>query len=94
MVTLSEKVANMVSTKVSVIMPSYNKEAFIGKSIKSILNQSFADFELIIIDDCSTDSSVDIIKGFQDERIRFYQNETNIGIAANRNKGIVNFLKI
>lgn len=74
--------------RVSVIMPSYNKEKYIAKSIKSILNQTYRDFELLIIDDVSTDSSVEIIRSFDDPRIRFYQNEQNVGMAANRNIGI------
>lgn len=74
--------------RVSVIMPSYNKEKYIAKSIASILNQTYKDFELLIIDDVSTDSSVDIIQSFDDKRIRFYQNKQNVGMAANRNIGI------
>lgn len=74
-----------MSPKVSVIMPSYNKEPYIAKSIESILNQTYRDFELIIIDDVSTDNSVEVIKRFSDERIVFMQNETNLGIAENRN---------
>lgn len=74
--------------RVSVIMPSYNKEKYIARSITSILNQTYRDFELLIIDDASTDGSVEIIRSFDDERIRFYQNEENVGMAANRNIGI------
>ncbi|MBD5395930.1 MAG: glycosyltransferase [Lachnospiraceae bacterium] len=73
---------------VSVIMPSYNKEKYIAASIESVLNQTFKDFELIIIDDASIDSSVDIIKRYHDSRIRFYQNDENMGIARSRNKAI------
>lgn len=76
--------------KVSVIMPSFNKEKYISKSIESILNQTFKDLELLIIDDASTDKSVDIIKNYQDSRIRFFQNKSNIGIAATRNVGLKN----
>lgn len=74
--------------KVSIIMPSYNKEKYIVKSINSILNQTFVDWELIIIDDCSTDGSVECIKKNQDYRILFYQNEKNIGIANVRNHAL------
>lgn len=76
------------SPKVSVIMPSYNKAGYITESINSILSQTWEDFELIIIDDCSTDNSVEVIKTAKDPRIRFYRNSENIGIAANRNKGL------
>lgn len=74
--------------KVSVIMPSYNKAHYIAKSIESILNQTYADWELIIIDDVSTDDSVKIIQSFMDERIIFKVNERNVGIAENRNRAI------
>ena len=74
--------------KVSIIMPSYNKEKFIGFTIESILRQSFEDFELIVIDDCSADGSVSVVKAFHDSRIWLYQNEKNVGIPANRNRGI------
>ncbi len=57
------------SSKVSVIMPSYNSTKFIRESIISVLNQSYQNFELIIIDDCSSDESLSIINEFSDERI-------------------------
>lgn len=78
----------MHNPKISVIMPSYNKGEYIKLSIESILNQSMKDFELIIIDDCSSDDSIDIISSFSDKRIRFFKNEKNIGMAATRNKGV------
>lgn len=78
----------MYNPKVSVIMPSYNKEKYIAASIESVLAQTFQNFELIIIDDASTDNSVAIICKYQDKRIRFFQNNTNIGIAQNRNRAL------
>lgn len=74
--------------KVSIIMPSYNKEKYIAKAIESVINQTYKDWELIIIDDMSTDNSVEIIKTFTDDRIVFLQNEKNIGMAANRNRAL------
>ncbi len=74
--------------KISVIMPVYNGERYLKEAIDSILCQSFRDFEFIIIDDGSKDSSADIVKGYTDERIRFYQNESNMGVARTLNKGI------
>lgn len=74
--------------KVSVIMPAYNAEKFIAEAIRSILNQSFTDFEFIIIDDCSTDKTVQIINSFDDKRICFIKNGTNQGVANTLNKGI------
>ena len=75
---------------VSVITPAYNAEKYIAESIESILNQTFGDFELIIIDDCSTDKTYDIISEYakKDSRIIALKNEKNLGIAGNRNKGI------
>ena len=75
---------------VSVIMPSYNHEKFISTAIRSVLNQSFSDFELIIIDDASQDNSKEIIKNFKekDNRIRTIFHNKNKGIARTLNEGI------
>lgn len=75
--------------KVSIIMPSFNKEKYISKSIESILDQTYKDWELLVIDDASIDKSVEIIKSYHDSRIRFFQNKSNIGIAATRNIGLL-----
>ena len=64
---------------ISVCMPNHNYEKFIRESIESVLNQTYDNFELIIIDDCSTDNSVNIIKSYKDPRIKFYQNDFNLG---------------
>lgn len=74
---------------VSVVMPNYNGEDFIGQSISSVLAQTYSNWELIICDDCSTDSSLDLIAGFKDSRIRPpLRLETNQGAAVARNKAI------
>lgn len=73
---------------VSVIMPTYNAERLIAASIQSALNQSYKSWELIIIDDCSTDRTADIIKGFSDTRIHYYKCDKNLGVAQARNLGI------
>ncbi len=70
---------------VSIIMPSYNTRNYIGQSIESVLNQSYTNWELIIIDDCSTDNSESVIKKFKDHRIHFYKNTSNVGAAISRN---------
>lgn len=75
--------------KVSVIMPLYNKEKFVAKAIRSVLNQTMQDFELIVVDDCSTDSSLDIVRAIKDTRIRILQNESNSGVSATSNRGIM-----
>lgn len=74
--------------KVSVVITSYNYDKYIKDAIESILNQSYSDFELVIIDDCSTDNSVEIIKQFEDERIKFIQNEENLGLKSSMQKAI------
>ncbi|MDD2273215.1 MAG: glycosyltransferase [Desulfuromonadaceae bacterium] len=73
---------------VSVILPIYNKAPFLREAISSILSQSFQDFELIIVDDKSTDNSVAIAEEFNDRRIRFFNNTRNMGQANTLNNGI------
>lgn len=75
---------------VSIIMPSYGSEKFISKSIDSVLLQTYDNWELIIIDDCSPDESNKIIKEYlsKDSRIKFVKLEKNSGAAVARNKGI------
>lgn len=73
---------------ISVILPVYNTEKYIKEAIESILNQSFSDFEFIIIDDGSTDKTSDIIKSIKDNRIVLLQNTINLGNFPSRNKGI------
>ena len=65
---------------ISVLMCVYNCEDYIEKSIKSIVNQTYKNFELIIINDGSTDSTVEKIKAFKDERIKIYDNDGNKGL--------------
>ncbi|MFV5684499.1 glycosyltransferase family 2 protein [Flavobacterium sp. GB2R13] len=71
----------------SVIIPLFNKEKFIELTLKSVLNQTFIDFEILIINDGSTDNSAQIIKGFDDPRIRYFYKE-NAGVSSARNDGI------
>lgn len=73
---------------VSVIMPSYNGGKYIKEAIESVLAQTYENFELLIIEDCSTDNSVKYIKEYQDSRIRLIINETNRGVAYSTNRGI------
>lgn len=72
---------------VSVVMPVYNAAPFLEEAIKSVLRQSFKDFEFILINDGSTDESGNIIKGFEDERISYHY-QPNAGVAATLNAGI------
>jgi len=73
---------------VTVLMPVYNAEKYVGEAIESILNQTFTDFEFLIIDDGCTDKTVDIISSYIDRRIRLVQNGKNIKLIATLNKGI------
>lgn len=74
--------------KVTVLMPVYNGELYLKEAIESILNQSFKDFEFLIINDGSTDSSEEIIKSYRDSRIRLVNNERNLRLIATLNKGL------
>ena len=73
---------------VSICIPSYNCGAFIGKAIQSVLDQTYQDFEIIVIDDCSTDNSEEVVKSFKDPRIKFFKNEKNLGMVPNTNKAL------
>lgn len=74
---------------VSIIMPSYNTAGFIEETIESVLNQTYTDWELIIVDDCSSDNTDEIIKKYlSDERIKYFKNEKNSGAAVSRNKAL------
>ncbi len=73
---------------ISVCLPVFNGEKFLLEAIGSVLEQTYSNFELVIIDDCSTDASVEIIESFarMDERIRFYRNTSRLGLFANYNE--------
>ena len=74
---------------VSVIMSNYNTpEEYLRASIESVLNQTYSNFEFIIIDDCSTDASLDIIRSYKDERIVVLENSQNLGITKSLNQGL------
>ena len=78
----------MVDGLVSIIMPSWNTGRFIAESIKSVLKQTYQNWELLIVDDCSTDNTDEIVAGFNDKRIRYFKNEKNSGAAITRNRAI------
>lgn len=74
---------------VSIIMPSYNTGRYIEESIKSVLTQTYASWELIIVDDCSTDNTDEIVRPFlKDARIKYFKNEKNSGAALTRNRAM------
>jgi len=76
--------------KVSILIPVYNTQDFIAESIESILNQTYRDFELVIVDDCSTDNTYSICQRYasSDSRIKLFRNEKNLGMMRNWNYGI------
>ncbi len=69
----------MTNPSITIVMPVYNAEQFVAEAIQSILSQTFTSFEFIIIDDCSTDNSLQIIKSFADERIVIIESVINQG---------------
>jgi glycosyltransferase involved in cell wall biosynthesis len=75
--------------KITVLMSVYNDERYLKKSVDTILNQTFTDFEFIIINDGSTDSTLDILKMYSDPRIRIITNAEQIGLSKSLNKGLL-----
>jgi glycosyltransferase involved in cell wall biosynthesis len=73
---------------VSVCIPLYNSEKHIGETIRSVLDQSFEEFEIIVIDDASTDRSIEVVRSFSDARIAIHENSTNIGAGPNFNRSL------
>ena len=75
---------------VSVVMPAYNAEKYIGEAIRSVQSQTYANWNLLVIDDCSTDHTADVVRAFvnTDDRIRLFQNTHNLGAAKTRNRGV------
>lgn len=78
--------------KLAVLMPSYNAAAYLKESIDSILNQTFADFDLYVYDDCSNDDTKELISGYKDTRLFYRKNLVNSGIAKTLNKGLEELL--
>src|SRR5262245_55227910 len=76
------------SPKVTVVIPVYNREKYVAAAIESILAQTFSNFELLVIDDGSTDGSREVIQSFRDLHVHLVCNETNLGIPRTRNRGI------
>lgn len=80
----------MVTPIVSVVMPVYNGSRYLREAMDSILNQTFTDFELLVVNDGSTDDSEDIVLSYNDARICYLKNERNSGICVTLNKGLDN----
>ncbi|MEA5602290.1 glycosyltransferase family 2 protein [Nostoc sp. UHCC 0252] len=77
-----------MNPKVSVIIPAYNTEAYIAKAIESALEQTLNDIEVIIVDDGSSDQTVEVAKSFSDQRLKVIVNQQNLGAAAARNRAL------
>lgn len=78
----------MIDGLVSIIMPSWNTAKWIAESIESVINQTYQKWELIIVDDCSTDNTDNVVASFDDKRIVYLKNESNSGAALTRNKAL------
>jgi len=76
--------------KVSVIIPTFNRSKLLIEAVQSVLNQTFQDFEILIIDDGSTDDTKQRIRDLRESRFRYRRNRVNPGVSASRNKGISN----
>ena len=78
----------MRKLRFSVVISVFNKEGFIGNTIQSVLNQTVQDFEIIVVNDCSTDQSEEEILNISDDRITYHNFKENQGAGATRNKGL------
>lgn len=78
----------MIDGLVSIIMPSWNTARWIGESIESVISQTYKNWELIIVDDCSTDNTDEIVAYYKDPRIKYLKNGKNSGAALTRNRAI------
>jgi len=76
------------SVKVTIVIPVYNREKYIVAALESVLAQTFTDFELLVIDDGSTDRSVALARSYGDPRMRLVCHTTNLGVAKTRNQGL------
>jgi len=85
---MDKDIAMLHAPKVTVLMPVLNAAAYLRQAVESILSQTFSDWELLIVDDASTDDSVALVETFTDERIRLVRNAVNCGVAATLNTGI------
>lgn len=74
--------------KISIITASYNYENYIKETVQSVLSQTYNDWEMIIVDDCSTDNSIDVIKSYNDDRIKLFINKKNLGLKETLKRGI------
>lgn len=74
--------------KISVIIPAYNSSKFIKRVVTSVLLQTYENFELVIVDDCSTDNTVELVESFTDNRIKIVKHQHNTGAGVARQSGL------
>lgn len=74
--------------RVTVLMPTYNVEKYVREAIESVLRQTYSDFVLLVMDDCSTDGTLDVVRTISDPRIRIERNPSNLGLSDNLNRGL------
>ena len=72
----------------SVVIPLYNKEEFVAQTLKSVVGQTYQNFEVVIVNDYSNDNSLDVVKAIDDHRIKIIEHSENKGLSASRNTGI------
>jgi len=73
---------------VSIVLPTYNRANLLERALRSIINQTYSNFEVIVVDDCSKDATEHVVRSFHDERIRYIRHEKNMGAVTARNTGI------
>ena len=78
----------VVDGLVSIIMPSWNTERFIAETIQSVIDQTYTNWELLIVDDCSTDNTDEVVASFNDDRIKYFHNDKDSGAALTRNRAM------
>lgn len=88
MIINSENEMVRVKGLVSIIMPSYNTAPYIEETIQTVLNQTYTNWEMIIVDDCSTDNTDEVLSRISDSRIRIFKNDRNSGAAVSRNRAL------
>ncbi len=86
--TISNMPDKTINPEISVIIPTYNRSRLVERAVTSVINQTYKDLEIIVVDDCSTDNTEEVIRGIDDERVTFIKLESNKGAPAARNEGI------